>query len=144
MSHAKTLECQGCKTLALWKRHMSLTFKVFPPTIIQELKKNSGTIMSVERWEKWFLVNFIAHLRLVGSCNDSMGEFIRRLLNTVTLLKFTGHWDVMGLVRYERQTNVLPKNISQELAVQKSLAMVGWGIRKMCRTYLTAQWVELT
>lgn len=67
--------------------------------------KNSGTIMNVKQWEKWFLVSFIAlEAWLVVSCNDSLGEFIRRTLNTVTLLKFTDHWDVMGLMR-QGETN---------------------------------------
>lgn len=38
------------KAVKLWRygKDVSLTFKVFPPTIIQELK-NSGTVMNVEQ-----------------------------------------------------------------------------------------------
>lgn len=123
------------KAVKLWRygKDVSLTFKVFPPTIIQELKKqwNSYECRTVRKVIPSQLYSSFK-ARLVGSCNDSMGEFIRRTFNTVTLLKFTGHWDVMGLVRHERQTNVFPKNMSQELTVQKSLAMVGWRIRNFC------------
>lgn len=57
--------------------------------------------------------------------NDSLEEFIRRTLNAITLQKFTGHWNVTGLMGQERQTNVFPENTSQ-----KSLATVGQRIRK--------------
>lgn len=88
---------------------------------------------------QWFLANLTAsEARLAGPCNDSLGEFIKSTLNTVTLLKFTGHWAAMGLLWHERQTNVFPKSMSQKLTdrVLHSRNLKQWLIVQECIDYM--------
>lgn len=115
---AVKLQCYG--------KTVKQTFKVFPPTNIEDLEKKNKWKNYECRTVKKNKKNFGLFQVSQGlTANDSLGEFIRRTLNTVTLLKFTCHWDIMSHMGQERQTNVFPKNTSQ-----KSLAIVGWRIKQ--------------